>query len=378
MDIDTDFQATKKDRIISDITKFFEDIGGNVVRIATFGTETSKAAIHSACRGLGYDQETGMYLSSLIPVDRGQVRSLDKCYNGDDEKDPVTQFVTEMKNYKDVWEVARNIEGLISRRGSHASGILITNDDFTNRNCFMRAPNGVLTSQFDLKDSEYMGGLKYDLLVTDALDRISVALNLLKLYGYIEWKDNLHETYNYYLNPTKLDYKTEQMWQMAASGKVFNLFQFDTIVGGQAIRAIQPRSLLELGQANSLMRLMPEGRDETPVQEFVKYKNDMDLFFDEINSLPGPENQKQALIKHLEPLKGVADSQESLMMLVMDKELTNFSVPDANFLRKTISKKLTRDVDKLREFLYKKGEENKVSKAIINYIWNVQAARQMG
>ena len=379
-DIDTDFQATKKDRLINDITKFFEEIGGNVVRIATFGTETSKAAIQTATRGLGYEPELGTYLSSLVPVDRGQVRDLHSCYYGNAEKEQeaVSTFKTEMKNYPDIWEVAQSIEGMISRRGIHAAGILITNDDFTKHNAFMKAPNGALTSQWELHDSEEMGGLKYDLLVTDALDRISVALNLLRLYGYIEWQGSLKETYDYYLSPSKLDYESSEMWQMSAEGKILNLFQFDTAVGGSAIRSIKPTSLLELGQANSLMRLMPEGRDETPIQEFINFKNDIELFYDEINSLSGPQSQKDALLKHLAPLKGVADSQESLMMLVMDPALTNFTVSEANFLRKTIAKKLTRDVDKLKDFLYTKGKDNGVSQEILNYIWNTQAARQMG
>jgi len=379
-DIDTDFQSTKKDRIISDITKYFETIGGNVVRIATFGTETSKAAIQTACRGLGYEPELGTYLSSLVPIDRGQVRGLRDCFNGNEEKgwDPATNFASEMRSYPDIWAVAQKIEGLISRRGVHAAGILITNQDFTLHNAFMRAPNGVLTSQYELHDSEYLGGLKYDLLVTDALDRVAVTLNLLRLYGYIDWQGSLRKTYDYYLSPDKLDYETLEMWNSAAKGKILNLFQFDTPVGGNAIRSIQPTSLLELGQANSLMRLMPDPGKESPIQEFIKYKENIDLFYDEIDSLTGPKKQKDALIKHLAPLKGVADSQESLMLLVMDSDLTNFTVPEANFLRKTIAKKLTRDVDKLKDFLYKKGAENNVSKSVLDYIWYVQAARQMG
>lgn len=380
MDIDTDFQSTKKDRIISDITKYFEGLGGNVVRIATFGTETSKAAIQTSARGLGYDPDIGTYLSSLVAIDRGQVRSLHDCFYGNEEKgwEPIANFRSEMRSYSDIWAVAQSIEGLISRRGIHAAGVLITNNDFTNHNAFMRAPNGVLTSQYELHDSEFMGGLKYDLLVVDALDRISVTLNLLKLYGYIEWQGSLHETYNYYLKPDILDYETPEMWKMAWEGKILNLFQFDTPVGGSAMRSIEPTNLLELGQANSLMRLMPEGRKETPIQEFIKYKEDISLLYDEIQSLVGPQKQKDALLKHLVPLKGVADSQESLMMLVMDPDLTNFTVPEANFLRKTIAKKLTRDIDKLKAFLYEKGQTNKVSGDIIDYLWYCQASRQLG
>jgi DNA polymerase-3 subunit alpha len=379
-DIDTDFQATKKDRIIQDITNYFEKINGNVVRIATFGTETSKAAIQTASRGLGYESEIGTYLSSLVPVDRGQVRSLNECYSGNEEKDfkPVPQFVSEMNSYADIWKVAESIEGLISRRGIHAAGILITNDDFTNRNAFMKAPNGALTSQFELHDSEKMGCIKYDLLVTDALDRISVALSLLTLYGYIEWQGSLKATYDKYLLPGVLDYTSQDMWDMANTGKILSLFQFDTAVGGQAIRKIKPTTLLELAQANSLMRLMPEGRKETPVEEFIKYKEDITIFEEEIANLRGPKSQKDALLHNLLPLKGVADSQESLMLMVMDKNLTNFTVPEANFLRKTIAKKNTRDIDKLKDKFYEKGKENSIDIAILDYIWNVQVARQLG
>ncbi|MCK9482737.1 MAG: PHP domain-containing protein, partial [Bacteroidia bacterium] len=253
-DIDTDFQASKKDRIINDITEFFESLGGNVVRIATFGTETSKAAIQTATRGLGYEPELGTYLSSLVPVDRGQVRDLKSCFYGNEEKeqDPSPGFRSEMSSYQDIWKVALGIEGLISRRGVHAAGILITNDDFTKRNAFMKAPNGVLTSQFELHDSEEMGGLKYDLLVTQALDKIAVTLNLLKIYGYIDWKGSIRETYNHYLSPDVLNYESKEMWDMASDGKILSLFQFDTAIGGSTIKAIRPTSLLELGQANSL------------------------------------------------------------------------------------------------------------------------------
>ena len=118
------FQATKKDRLINDITKFFEEIGGNVVRIATFGTETSKAAIQTATRGLGYEPELGTYLSSLVPVDRGQVRDLQSCFFGNEEKElkAVENFRSEMSSYSDIWAVAQSIEGMISPSWNSRSG----------------------------------------------------------------------------------------------------------------------------------------------------------------------------------------------------------------------------------------------------------------
>lgn len=158
-DFDLDSQASKRERFIAAIKVFFESIGGQVISVCTYGTETSKAALLTAARGLGYEPELGTYLSSLIPIDRGFVRTLSQCYYGDEEKGykPIKQFITEMTIHKDIWEVAKGIEGLISRRGIHAAGILITNNEFTEFNATMRSPKGVLTSQWELHDSEYVG-----------------------------------------------------------------------------------------------------------------------------------------------------------------------------------------------------------------------------
>ena len=120
-DIDFDTQASKREFFIKEVEKYFVSIGGELTAVATFGTETSKAALVTAVRGLGYEPELGTYLSSLIPIDRGKVRDLKSCYFGNEEKGwpPVSTFVAEMDNYPDVWEVAQGIEGLISRRGRH-------------------------------------------------------------------------------------------------------------------------------------------------------------------------------------------------------------------------------------------------------------------
>ncbi len=67
-----------------------------------------------------------------------------------------------MGKHEDIWNVAKNIEGLISRRGVHASGIILTNDKFTELGATMKSPKGVKCSQWELHDEEYAGHIKYD------------------------------------------------------------------------------------------------------------------------------------------------------------------------------------------------------------------------
>ena len=72
---------------------------------------------------------------------------------------------------KGKWNVAKNIEGLISRRGVHASGIILTNDKFTELGATMKSPKGVKCSQWELHDEEYVGHIKYDFLTIEKVSK---------------------------------------------------------------------------------------------------------------------------------------------------------------------------------------------------------------
>lgn len=50
-DIDIDIPSHKRNRVFSEVLKYYKSIGGDIVRVCTFGTETAKSAIQTACRG---------------------------------------------------------------------------------------------------------------------------------------------------------------------------------------------------------------------------------------------------------------------------------------------------------------------------------------
>jgi DNA polymerase-3 subunit alpha len=379
-DVDTDFQASKRPRVTAALKQYFESIGGEVYNIATFGTETAKAALQTAARGLGYDSDLGLYISSLVPIDRGKVRTLHQCYYGDEEKEfnPIPQFISAMNQYQDIWEVAQKVEGTICRRGLHACGMLIVNEDFCEHNAVMKAPNGTLCSQFELHDSEYMGGVKFDALTTDALDRIRTCLDLLLKYDYIEWQGSLKETYEKYVGLANLDYDTIAMWEEIGENKINNLFQYDTPVGLATAKQVKPKSTMELAIANSLMRLMADESGIMPSETFTKYKNNIGLWYDEMRRYGLSEEEIKIMEKHLLANSGVCESQEGIMMISMDEHISNFSVKEANKLRKTIAKKKLAEIDSMHDMFMQKGREAGASDNLLNYVWNIQVKRQLG
>lgn len=156
LDIDTDIEATKRDKVIQAFQRKYGEF--NVVRVLTKKTEGSKSAILTAARGLGIDNDQASFIASLITADRGQQRSLKDTYYGNEEKDfePNKTFINEMNNNPKLWEIAQRIEGLVTGLSSHAGGVVIVDEDITKTNSVVRLKSGDYVTAYDLHQSEEM------------------------------------------------------------------------------------------------------------------------------------------------------------------------------------------------------------------------------
>ena len=373
-DIDFDTQALRRDQILQAIKAYFGS--DNVLNISTFGTEGPKSAILTACRGLDIDSDVGLYLTGMIPQERGFTWPLSDCLYGNKDKDrfPIGQLKIEIDKYPGLEDIILKIEGLINKRSIHAAGIYIFNNGFIEKNALMKAPNGQYITQWDMNDSDYMGCLKYDLLTIEALDKLRIALDLLIEDGLIEKQKTLKETYNKYIHPDVLDYSSE-LWDPASSGDVINLFQFDTLVGGQAIKKVQPKSLEEAASANSLMRLMPLEDGTILVDKYVQFKNNIEYWYQELNRFGIDSHEMSLLEPHYLPVHGVPNTQEDLMEVLMNPKLIGFSLEEANYARKIVGKKKMEDIPKLKKMIFDKSQ---VSKNLINYIYATAIEPQLG
>lgn len=373
-DVDLDSSARNRPKIIQRLKEVFGE--DNILNICTFKTETSKSALKTACRGLGLSNDEASYLSSLVPVERGKQWSLKDCFYGNKEKDrkPVGELVKEIKlqseaNNVDLGQCALMIEGLISGLSLHASGIYIFKDGYLKQNSLMKTPRGDDVTCWDMPCSDYAGGLKYDSLTTECQDKLEVCTELLLKYGKIKWQGSIRATYNQYLHPDKLDYTTKEMWDDCSEGKITDLFQFITPVGGKCIRKIQPHSLEEMANANSLMRITVEDGIQ-PVDKFLAYKQDRSLWYKELDQygVTNP-NEIKALEKVLNYCYGCPSMQEDVMELCMEPKIAGFSLADADKARKIIAKKKSEDVAGLKEKFYNSVESHGNSINVANYVW---------
>jgi len=380
-DIDIDSQSDKREQIFNAIKDYFTSIGGDVINCCTYTTLSSKAAIQTSCRGLKVDTDTAQMISNIIPVERGFVWSLKDTYYGNEDKgrSPVKEFKSEIDKYEGLLDTALLVEDVIINRSIHAAGIFITNDNFTKYNAIMRSAKMVRTSQWDLHDSEEYGNIKYDMLTTKALTKIRKTFDFLIEDNIIKPEKTLKETYNKYINPMTLQYDTEKTWELVGNNEIIDLFQFDTDVSVDALSKVKPKSMIELAQTNSLMRLQQQqGAIESPTETYVRFKNNISEAYKEMDEYKVPKNDQKILEKILGNFKFVADTQEAIMMLVRIPELTNFTVGESHKLRKAIGKKSQSVFEETRQMFYEKGKEYNININTLNYIWDVQVTRQKG
>lgn len=354
----------------------------NVAQVATFGTTSARAAVATACRGYrskeypkGIDSDISLYLSGLIPSERGITWSLTECFEGNEEKGrkPIREFCSQFENYPGLKEIALGIENLIVRRGVHASGVIFYNNSPFETSALMKSPGGDITTQFDLHMEEKLGGTKFDFLVTEICDKITIALNLLRQNGYFSECSSLREIYNKYLHPQVLDLKNLRIWEALENGEVQDVFQFNTAIGLQTVQAIKPRNPIEMCAANGLMRLVaPEGQ-ERPFDRYIRFKNNPKLWYDEMDREGLTKEEQKILEPYYARDYGVPFDQESLMRMVMDENISHFTLAESNNTRKVLAKKKVKEIPVVKE----KFISQCPSKRLGEYCWRTMMLPQM-
>lgn len=393
-DIDLDLCPSKRPLIMRKIKNergqhFNKDIDElsrqnlGATHIVTFGTETAKSAITTACRGYrseeykdGIDSDVANYLASLVPVERGFNWTIKEMVEGNPDKgrQPVALFNQEIAQYPGLLEIILGIEGLIKSRGIHASGVILFDEDPYEFGCFMKAPNGEIVTQYDLHDCEAAGLTKYDFLLTSVQDMLLQAINFLQEDGEIEEDLTLREVYNKYFHPEVMDIEDPAVWRNIDANKILACFQFDSDIGSQGIKKIQPKDILELSNTNGLIRLMAPDGEENPMDKYVRFKKNPGEWDREMSQYGLTEDEQFAIRKYLNVSYGVGISQEQLMKTLMDPNICSFSLADANTARRIIGKKQMSKIPELRA----KIAESAKSSAIGRYEWDAVARPQLG
>lgn len=294
------------------------------------------------------------------------------CFFGNEKKErkPVKEFIERVNQHEGLQETMLSIEGLISGRSQHASSVIFYPRHFLDVNAKMKTTKGLEVTQFNADDGQYASELKVDFLSISALGRIREAMELLLQDGKIEWQGSLKSTYDKYLHPDVLDLTSKVMFDLLSDGEIFDAFQMSSLVARNAMRKIRPETFNEIEITNTLIRLQTEG--EQPVDKFVRYKNNINEWYQDMKEYGLNQEEIKLMEEHLLERTGICDTQEGIMLLVMDKRIGNSDLAFANKYRKAIAKKNEKAIEECEEIFTKNIIENGHSKQFADYIINEQ------
>lgn len=121
-DFDVDFCMEGRDRVIDYVA---ERYGRNSVsQIITFGTMAAKAVIRDVGRVLSHPYGFVDKLAKLIPFEVGM--TLEKAFEQEPE---LPRLYEEDEDVREMWDLARKLEGVTRNAGKHAGGVVIAPND---------------------------------------------------------------------------------------------------------------------------------------------------------------------------------------------------------------------------------------------------------
>lgn len=288
---------------------------------------------------------------------------------------PVPEFAREVNQYEGFLNIILKIEGIIKQRGIHASGVMLYDaNKIYETAAVMKAPSGDLITAYDLHMAEKSGDTKYDFLVTEVSDKIIETIKLMQKDQVLPNDWSLRKIYNVYLHPEVIDTDSSDIWNALAAGSVLDVFQFSTGVGLAMAKKLKPKNPIEMTAANAMIRLMSEPGVESQQDRYYRIKNaGIEAFDKEMRDHNLPEAMIKALHSYCDEYYGCVPIQEQMMMILMDKNISSFTLAESNDARKIVAKKQMKRIPELKKHFY-----NTMEKEYADYVWELAIAPQLG
>lgn len=336
-DIDLDIPDNRRDEVIK---YMFEKYGMNhAAQILTFGTLAAKQVLKDVCRVFGLNKvETYRWLDA-IPHAKGKI-TLAEAY----QKSKELQLLVNTNTFsKILFATAEHLENLPRHYSIHAAGLVITDDSLAEIVGLQAGPLGIPVTQQTKLNVESLGLLKIDFLGLRNLTILGNIIAALKSEG-VE------------IDPNQIPLNDQETLALFQRGDTDAVFQFESDGIKRVLEQLHPDSFEDIVAVNALYRPGPMNN----IGHFINRKHGKERV-----QYPDP-----SLKKILGPTYGVLVYQEQVMQTA--QVLADFSLGEADLLRRAMSKKNADVIQKEREkFIQgavKLGRRKEVAEQVYDYI----------
>jgi DNA polymerase-3 subunit alpha len=325
-DIDVDFCINGRE----DVFKYVIDkYGGGdyVAQIITFGKLKTRAVIRDVGRALDIPLNEVDAIAKMVP-DVLNI-SLDNAL----EQEPRLRDLAKKKpEVADLISVCRVLEGLPRHASTHAAGVVIADRALTEYLPLYKGKKGEVVTQFDMKCVEKIGLVKFDFLGLRNLTVIANTLELIAAQGGTP------------PDLSNLDFNDPATYRLLAAGETTGVFQLESSGMKDLLVRLRPESFDDIIALVALYR--PGPLDSGMVDDFVDRKHG--------------KKKVEYLVPQLEPILketyGVIVYQEQVMKIA--GELANYSMAEADDLRKAMGKKIPEIMAMQRERFMQGATDN--------------------
>jgi len=319
-DIDMDFCQTRRGEIIDYVVQQYGR--ANVAQIITFGKLLAKGVIRDVARVLDMPYARADAMAKLIPDELGI--NLKSSY----AKEPKIKELCESDpQAARVWEFALALEGLNRNAGTHAAGVVISNEPLWKKTPLFK-PSGLdtLATQYNGKYIEDVDLIKFDFLGLKTLTVIEQANQLIE------------KRHGKRIDFIRADVNDKGVYDLIQTGNTIGLFQIESDGMQDLNKRLKPSNFEDIIAVLALYR--PGPMESGMLDDFIDRKHGrakIDYFHDEF---------EEPLKPILEPTYGVIVYQEQVMQIV--QTIGGFSLGGADLVRRAMGKKIKEEMDALK------------------------------
>jgi len=367
-DIDLDFPQSKRGEVLSYLVDKYGPM--NVCSVGTISRSQLKGTLKDLCRVMSVPFEDANAMSKII----GQVDGFDE---DDDEEgtEPVTlesvikekggDLVPWLRKYPKLFEKLGEMVGMVRQSGSHASGVLVSNESFLGvLPLRVKKSDNNLVSQFENSEKigatyiAWLGFVKFDILGLRHLDTLQVARDLVY---------ERHGTMIDYYSFGPEQFEDPDIYAEIGLGHTLGLFQIETPSATPVCARWKP--LNERDMAALIAANRPGIIDAGMLDEVI----------DRRAGLKEAKTPHPMLDDILEETEMVIIYQEQVIAIV--QKLAKYTLEEADGIRKAMGKKLLDKMQSYKEDFIKRCVDNpefvrqtpsgKKPETVARHIWDL-------
>ncbi len=324
-DIDMDFGDTRRGEVVDYVRRKYGD--DHVAQIVTFGTMAARGAIRDVGRALNMTYAEVDAVAKLVPSGPGALHiTLDDSLRLSKQLSDLYEADERVKRLIDM---AKALEGMPRHASTHAAGVVITRLPVYEYVPLARNDESIVC-QYNMITLEELGLLKMDFLGLRNLTVLDDAVKMVRRH-----------TPDFDLEKIPMD--DPEVFRMLTEGRTSGVFQMESTGMTGVCLGLKPQSIEDITAIIALYR--PGPMESIP--RFIACKHDPKLV----------TYKHPSLKPILSGTYGCIVYQEQVIKIF--QELAGYSLGQADMVRRAMSKKKAKDVEREREaFLHGDAARN--------------------